>query len=208
MGHNIMIVYRLFLRGFILLCFISTFSVIRVGQTIFRRTVLKEGIILDDSKIYKGNSTVEASWHQHRAYMDDPSESAPSCSREQIKDGLWHPVRLEKPPYISRTMHLRCYPIEHYYKPYYDSYEWKPSSGCVFQQWDKSEFCSLMKRATVLIIGDSLSWEHYSSLCKCLHMAYVLLLYNTISLAYRLFRIIPSHTMAAEPSLYLCMYLL
>ena len=90
------------------------------------------------------------------------------CSREEVKDGIWIPVTLEKPPYITKTTHLRCYPLDDYKKGVWNTYEWKPHADCKLTSWSRSLFCSLLERATILIIGDSLSWEHYSSLGQML----------------------------------------
>jgi hypothetical protein len=88
------------------------------------------------------------------------------CTRDEIINGAWSPVTLQEPPYVSRNAHLRCHPMEDYQKGFWNTYDWTPSSGCELSQWNESEFCSLLDRGTVLIIGDSLSWEHYSSLAQ------------------------------------------
>jgi hypothetical protein len=90
------------------------------------------------------------------------------CSRDEIETGSWVPVRLNKPPYVSKTLHLRCYPHAEYTQGHWDTYDWKPESNCKFAQWKRQGFCSILKRATVLVIGDSLSWEHYSSMSQLL----------------------------------------
>ena len=90
------------------------------------------------------------------------------CTRDEIKQGAWLPVRLRKPPYISKTSHLRCYPMEAYKKNHWDTYDWFPNSNCEFVPWKTQKFCSIVKRATILIIGDSLSWEHFSSMAQLL----------------------------------------
>jgi hypothetical protein len=96
------------------------------------------------------------------------NSSTQVCSREEIKTGSWTPVTLNEPPYITKTTHLRCYPKSDYENGDWKTYKWKPAAGCEFSEWDPSQFCSLMKRATVLTIGDSLSWEHFSSLGQLL----------------------------------------
>lgn len=104
--------------------------------------------------------------------FNDVSRRAPLCSREQIIKGKWVEEQLPKPPYITPTVHLRCYPREVYYKDGpWDTYKWLPNDvaqnrKCAFTNWDKKMFCSLMRGATVSIVGDSLSWEHYSSLIQ------------------------------------------
>ena len=106
------------------------------------------------------------------------------CTRDQVVKGQWEPVRLPKPPYVTKTVHLRCYSRERYHGDHYDTWKWQPedasstavdtspedssSESCEFTDWDSSLFCSLLAGATVSIIGDSLSWEHYSSLVQLL----------------------------------------
>lgn len=91
------------------------------------------------------------------------------CRREDIIHGSWVAIQKKKPPYISKTEHLRCYPLEVYQKSPWFTYEWKPhSTHCQFSDWDVSAFCSLMELGTVLISGDSLSWEQFSSLGQLL----------------------------------------
>jgi hypothetical protein len=90
------------------------------------------------------------------------------CNREEIQDGSWVQATIKAPPYVSKTTHLRCYPIGEYTKGYWNTYEWQPASDCDFVEWRRKAFCSLMTRATVMIIGDSLSWEHFSSLAQLL----------------------------------------
>lgn len=89
------------------------------------------------------------------------------CSRSEIIEGAWTPTVIKRPPYVSKNQHLRCYPDDYYNRPW-NSYAWEPSTRCEFTQWNESEFCSLMRRGTVLIAGDSLSWEQFSSLAQLL----------------------------------------
>jgi hypothetical protein len=87
------------------------------------------------------------------------------CDRREIQNGSWQPVTLDAPPYVPRTVHLRCFPEEVYQQGYWNTYEWQPNSAeCNVAKWNRGDFCRLLRRATVLIIGDSLSWEHYRSL--------------------------------------------
>lgn len=104
------------------------------------------------------------------AYPDDEqSERFPLCSREQIKYGRWVPKEAEKPPYISRTKHLRCYPDEFYKQVPWNTWAWKPSDeACSMTEWNADDFCRLMNKSTISIVGDSLSWEQYSSLLQLL----------------------------------------
>jgi hypothetical protein len=102
----------------------------------------------------------------------------PLCNREQIIQGQWREKELkEGPPYVTPTVHLRCYPTEHYTKRPYKTYEWMPDEAtsrsgssskktCDMTPWSQSRFCRIMRYGTILIAGDSLSWEHYASLVQ------------------------------------------
>lgn len=101
------------------------------------------------------------------------TEDNPLCDRKQILDGKWIPVTLTKPPYITPTKHLRCYPRDTYYDKVngWKSWKWYPTAKkeetCQFHtSFDKKEFCRLLENGVVSIVGDSLSWEHYSSLIQ------------------------------------------
>ena len=100
------------------------------------------------------------------------AEYQPLCSRETIREGSWVPTTLKAIPYIPRNPHLRC-PVENfdYDNPVgpWKTWEWKPfNSSCQFASWNADLFCKLLAFSTVTIMGDSLSWEHYSSLVQLL----------------------------------------
>jgi hypothetical protein len=128
------------------------------------------------------NTTTSSSSFQNSTILDTSAapttptkqqEQEPLCSRQQIQTGQWLPVTLDKPPYVTKTKHLRCYPSE-YYKPehkhasnWFPSWDWQPTdTSCRLVPWDLNDFCRLVQAATVSIIGDSLSWEQYSSLLQ------------------------------------------
>jgi len=99
------------------------------------------------------------------------SSSHPLCTRNEIRVGFWKPLILDGPPYNPRTRHLQCYPESEYKTSagqWKYTYEWQPvassTTDCVLSNWNRDNFCNIMKRATILIIGDSLSFEHYRSL--------------------------------------------
>jgi hypothetical protein len=102
----------------------------------------------------------------HQNATTSSSSQQPLCSRQQIQSGQWVPVTLDQPPYVTKTKHLRCYPSE-YYKQNFLSWDWQPTDEfCRLLPWDLPDFCRLVQAATVSIIGDSLSWEQYSSLLQ------------------------------------------
>lgn len=179
-------------------------------------------------------------------HNDHNDQDLPYCTREQIRHGQWIPMIYNQPPYISKTKHLRCPPIYHYYDNYHDmltsnndpsllfssslpqqqrsdvlvdevkvdddymnitewhTYDWVPNSSiltsydngnhnmsvtpyhhgnndnddnndnvdnqkCLFLRWNQTDFChNILPTGTISIIGDSLSWEQYSSLLQLL----------------------------------------
>uniref|UniRef100_A0A7S1ZDS1 Uncharacterized protein n=1 Tax=Ditylum brightwellii TaxID=49249 RepID=A0A7S1ZDS1_9STRA len=106
------------------------------------------------------------------------------CSREEIKQGRWSSVVLPEPPYVPPDI----WDKRGSFNPdlsttNFSTYEWVPHnstnrgvvslsnrfSKCIFDPWNASEFCSLMQPIKSLaFVGDSLSWEHYSSLVMSL----------------------------------------
>lgn len=95
----------------------------------------------------------------------------PLCRRDQLTPGQWKPVTLDAPPYVSRTVHLRC-PIPYDYENpegAWQSWNWDPlDTTCHFAAWNATEFCTLLPFATVSVLGDSTSWEQFSSLVQLL----------------------------------------
>ena len=97
------------------------------------------------------------------------------CSLDQIKQGAWHPVTLPKAPYIPAVKgHSMCYSKEELTKANWSTYEWIPtaasgeqtSDSCEWTRWDTDLFCEVFRNKTIAVIGDSLSWEHYTSLAN------------------------------------------
>lgn len=96
--------------------------------------------------------------------------SKPLCRRYQVIAGQWFPVHLPKPPYVTNVKHLRCYPSEVYSQSPWRTYKWVPDAAfagkCAFGDYVPQDFCQLLPRATIAIVGDSLSWEQYRSLVQ------------------------------------------
>lgn len=91
------------------------------------------------------------------------------CRRQDVINGSWISVTISNPPYFPKNEHLRCYPNEAYIGPTWQTHRWQPHrTNCTFSEWNQSDFCSLMSLGTILISGDSLSWEQYSSLAQLL----------------------------------------
>ena len=93
----------------------------------------------------------------------------PLCTRDELRLGQWVPTILpDGPPYVSKTTHLRCHPKAYYQQRPFPWFDWQPASNCTFVPWSAPHFCQVLQNATVSIIGDSLSWEMYSSLLQLL----------------------------------------
>ena len=104
----------------------------------------------------------------------DTYQTTLPCKRDQIINGRWVPDLMKRPPYVTPTVHLRCYPADFFKKNEpWETWKWLPYDAdessdkpCKLAEWSSSGFCDLMRGATVSIVGDSLSWEHYSSLVQ------------------------------------------
>jgi GDSL/SGNH-like Acyl-Esterase family found in Pmr5 and Cas1p len=98
----------------------------------------------------------------------------PLCRRYQIITGQWLAVNYSHPPYVPTVQHLRCYPAGHYHQSPYPSYQWMPDLAaighCHFDDYDAARLCALLPRATIAIVGDSLSFEQYRSLVSLHHV--------------------------------------
>jgi GDSL/SGNH-like Acyl-Esterase family found in Pmr5 and Cas1p len=98
----------------------------------------------------------------------------PLCRRYQIITGQWLAINYSHPPYVPTVQHLRCYPAEHYHQSPYPSYVWMPDLAaighCRFDEYDEARLCALLPRATISIVGDSLSFEQYRSLVSLHHV--------------------------------------
>jgi hypothetical protein len=96
------------------------------------------------------------------------------CERSQIADGQWVPKHVSGPPYLPPSNITRCGPTALHDPPKgWDTYRWVPNdsvarrtnrTACHFTEWNRDVFCELAMYATVMVLGDSLSWESYASL--------------------------------------------
>ncbi len=151
------------------------FSVINLFQT---KGYFQKFCFTEDYKNLNANSTypqhegneLTAGVLSDSAPYDDADKSLLDlCRREEIFKGSWVGVRKESPPYVPKNEHLRCYPDKAYLGPTWETHQWQPhATHCIFSEWNRSDFCSLMTLGTILVAGDSLSWEQYSSLGQLL----------------------------------------
>lgn len=146
---------------------------LHIGRPIKIKGGYLAGILLSWGLFYHSISTANLQGHSgHHAKVK-------YCTREEIKQGRWMEITLPEAPYV---------PPEGYYKGVhggsvckdfsptdFNTYEWVPHNSssnttygsCIFDSWNASEFCSL-GWTSIAIIGDSLSWEHYSALLMSL----------------------------------------
>ena len=124
-----------------------------------------------DNQTYLSSSQKNLDLVDDSYQTDLSSHERPLCRRQQIQNGKWLPIILENPPYVSKTMHLRCQISSYDYGspgPWPSWYWEQDDSTCQIVSWDAPKFCDLLPYTTVSIIGDSLSWEQYSSLIQLL----------------------------------------
>ncbi|CAB9527566.1 Pfam:DUF231 [Seminavis robusta] len=118
--------------------------------------------------------------------QQSPSTSSSTqrlCTSEELRRGEWRPSILDRPPFIPS--HSKCYTQE-YLKQVtsWTDYRWYPfashayhqqsSSGdsCQFEpQFSNHEFCRVSHNKTIGFFGDSLTWEHFSSLAARFQIA-------------------------------------
>mmetsp|Transcript_13498 Transcript_13498/g.27399 ORF Transcript_13498/g.27399 Transcript_13498/m.27399 type:complete len:368 (-) Transcript_13498:319-1422(-) len=109
------------------------------------------------------------------------------CTREEIKQGRWTEVTLPEAHYIPpegyrKGVHAGSV-CQDFSPTAFNTYEWMPHNSssnhfgsllnrfgfgrCIFDPWNPNDFCALGWKS-IAIVGDSLSWEHYSSLVMSL----------------------------------------
>eukprot|EP00980_Cylindrotheca_fusiformis_P023898 scaffold11151_cov95-Cylindrotheca_fusiformis.AAC.1 len=122
---------------------------------IFTCLLFSYGLVLDMYDDGEGNSSVQtkASVSQHEI---------PFCNRSQLQRGRW----VESNVTPAYDLHNEVCNNSDYNAM--DSYDWEPQDhrhrSCLFQPWDAAKFCSLLKGAPILFVGDSLTFEHYMTL--------------------------------------------
>jgi GDSL/SGNH-like Acyl-Esterase family found in Pmr5 and Cas1p len=122
-----------------------------------------------DAKLLAGSSAKGEEGNFDAKNNDDTigDGESPFCTREQIIDGEWIQDNLDKAPYITSTVHLRCFDYATYSTKPYKTWQWQPNDRkCEFRRYSSSAFCQRMQGGTVSVVGDSLSWEQFSSLVQ------------------------------------------
>jgi hypothetical protein len=121
------------------------------------------------------------------------------CSREEVRHGFWKAVTLKEPPYIplEQMENSECYGTPYNHETafpkgaLFETWEWTPwnttTGDCDLTKWNKERFCSVMQdhysnaddKSTVVIVGDSLSMEHYNSFLELLGLKFILQKWNS-----------------------------
>ena len=100
--------------------------------------------------------------------QQQPNERPPQCTRAQLQKGQWIKTNETVPINEQET----CKNKDYLTGGYSTNYEWEPQDDynrtCEFGKWDANAFCSLVTGATIMIVGDSLSFEHYINMMSSL----------------------------------------
>ncbi len=139
------------------------FCILLTARNIFRNKLITEQIfaVKNESHFDAPVATFVVRGSNLNQTIDNNTTSSvsfsrPLCSREEIKRGSWEPIVLDAPPYAPSTVHLRCYSDQSYQTgEWKHTFKWVPSSfssgDCGFSDWDREDFCRIMKRATILV---------------------------------------------------------
>ena len=118
--------------------------------------------------------SIDFALHQSKSvypvsYMPHGSQGAQLlCTSQEVQNGAWHPVLLDRPPYIPGAS--ICFAKEALgAATAWPTYNWYPKNKqCEFSQWDTDLFCRVARNKTIALGGDSLTWEHFASLAGLL----------------------------------------
>jgi hypothetical protein len=155
-------------RSFItfIILFVCTLAFLLVQEPI---STSKNGINSSIDQISRpNNGTFVSPNHPTTDYQVISTEhNRPLCSREQLRSGRWVRQTPSTIPYDYPREHKQCMSITRDSEELssYRSYQWQPDdSSCELSNWNQTDFCRLVKHGTVLIVGDSLSFEMFESL--------------------------------------------
>lgn len=142
-----------------------------MGRRITSRCGCLSATLLVWGSFYYSNSTIQLQLVQS-------NDKLLYCTREEIKQGRWAEITLPEAHYVPPEGYYRGVHVGSVCQDFsptdHDTYEWVPQNSssnrfgsCIFDPWNASDFCSL-GWTSIAIVGDSLSWEHYSSLVMSL----------------------------------------
>mmetsp|Transcript_7694 Transcript_7694/g.18519 ORF Transcript_7694/g.18519 Transcript_7694/m.18519 type:complete len:481 (+) Transcript_7694:107-1549(+) len=98
--------------------------------------------------------------------ISNMSDRPPLCNRFQLLNGKWIATNTTKSVYGYTRGPQNCRNLK--YKTRDTDYEWLVEENCEFLMWNKTEFCNLIKGTPIMLVGDSLTWEHYGALVNSL----------------------------------------
>lgn len=157
------------LLGFLLLLVLS--SAWYFMSRSIHTTILISSDNLNTQQDEEESNKVKSFLMQTHSNNDNYKPNLPLCTMDQIKTGIWEPVRHDKPPYIPIYLQTRneCYSFKELeMASYFDNYAWQPSAVsnglCHYPRFERQEFCQLAKNKTIAFLGDSLTLELFSDL--------------------------------------------
>jgi len=101
------------------------------------------------------------------AAVSSKSSQHSLCSLNQLYNGSWDSHTYDKPHYIPTTAGKRCRGVD--FNGPWETWEWNVrDEDCEFARFHRDTFCSLSRKKTILILGDSISVDHFLSLVHLL----------------------------------------
>mmetsp|Transcript_39922 Transcript_39922/g.40436 ORF Transcript_39922/g.40436 Transcript_39922/m.40436 type:complete len:451 (+) Transcript_39922:97-1449(+) len=88
------------------------------------------------------------------------NESFPTWATDNIISSLGKRKRPRAPDLCDR----KYANITYEWQPEQDHHHHHHSTTCEFNEWNETQFCTLLKGAPILMLGDSLTFEHYETL--------------------------------------------
>jgi hypothetical protein len=112
----------------------------------------------------KGSSLVEKG---STTFADDTTSTLPLCEREVLRQGRWVKGEIPTAPYYPLDEFgqvSNCYGKGNWSsRTPWTTHFWRVPhhAGCQFLEWNGTQFCDMMQSQSIVIIGDSLSFELY-----------------------------------------------
>jgi hypothetical protein len=100
-------------------------------------------------------------------FADDMASTLPLCPREVLRQGHWVKAEIPTAPYYPLDEYgqvSNCYGKGNWSsRTPWTTHFWKVPNhaNCQFLEWNKTQFCDMMENQSIVIIGDSLSFELY-----------------------------------------------
>lgn len=118
------------------------------------------GLIISSYTIHHNNPNNNDVYYKKEKSLSLQPKERPQCSRSQLQKGQW--IKTNETTIPSNAQDF-CRNSHYLTEGNSINYEWEQDDyrTCEFGKWDADKFCSLVKGATIMIVGDSLSFEHY-----------------------------------------------